>query len=928
MVSFGHCILCSSSIYWFGLPLWYLLAIVLSVLRRFTDSDYPFGIFWPLYFLFFVDLLILITPLVSFGHCIVCSSSIYWFGLPLWYLLAIVLSFFAIYWFGLFCVLFCRFTDSDYPFGIFWPLYCLFLVVYWFWFISDSDFVNLPALVSFGHCIVCSSSIYWFWLPLWYLLAIVFSVLRRFTDSDYPFGIFWPLYCLFFVDLLILITPLVPFGHCIVCSSSIYWFWLPLWYLLAIVFSVLRRFTDSDYPFGIFWPLYCLFFVDLLILDCPFGIFWPLYCLFCVDLLILIAPLVSFGHCIVCSSSIYWFWLLFWYLLAIVLSVLRQFTDSDCRFGIFWPLYCLFFVDLLILIAPLVSFGHCIFCSSSIYWFWLPLWYLLAIVLSVLRRFIDSDCPFGIFWPLYCLFFVDLLILITPLVSFGHCIVCSSSIYWFWLLFWYLLAIVLSVLRQFTDSDCRFGIFWPLYCLFFVDLLILIAPLVSFGHCIVCSSSIYWFWLPLWYLLAIVLSVLRRFIDSDCPFGIFWPLYCLFFVNLLILIVALVSFGHCFVFSSSIYWFWLPLWYLLALVLSVLRRFTNSDYLFGIFWPLYCLFFVDLLILIAPLVSFDHCIVCSSSIDWFWLPLWYLLAIVLSVLRRFTDSDCLFDIFSPLHCLFFVDLLILITPLVSFGHCIVCSSSIYWFWLPLWYLLAIVLSVLRRFTDSDCPFGIFWPLYCLFFVDLLILIAPLVSFGIFWPLYCLVLSDLLVLISLWYLLAIVFYVLRRFTDSDCPFGIFWPLYCLFFVDLLILITPLVSFGHCIFCSSSIYWFWLPLWYLLAIVLSVLRRFTDSDCPFGIFWPLYCLFCVDLLILITPLVSFGHCIFCSSLIYWFWLPLWYLLAILLSVPRRFIDSDCFFDIFWPLYCLFFVNLLILIVALVSFGHCIVFSSSIY
>jgi len=23
----------------------------------------------------------------------------------------------------------------------------------------------------------------------------------------------------------------------------------------------------------------------------------------------------------------------------------------------------------------------------------------------------------------------------------------------------------------------------------------------------------------------------------------------------------------------------------------------------------------------------------------------------------------------------------------SFGHCVVCSSSIYGFWLPLWYLL-------------------------------------------------------------------------------------------------------------------------------------------------------------------------------------------------------------------------------------------------
>jgi hypothetical protein len=54
---------------------------------------------------------------------------------------------------------------------------------------------------------------------------------------------------------------------------------------------------------------------------------------------------------------------------------------------------------------------------------------------------------------------------------------------------------------------------------------------------------------------------------------------------------------------------------------------------------------------------------------------------------------------------------------VPFGHCDVSFSSIYGFWLPLWYLqapliyflnlLAIVLSVLLRFTDSDCPFVIF-----------------------------------------------------------------------------------------------------------------------------------------------------------------------------------------------------------------------------
>jgi hypothetical protein len=111
----------------------------------------------------------------------------------------------------------------------------------------------------------------------------------------------------------------------------------------------------------------------------------------------------------------------------------------------------------------------------------------------------------------------------------------------------FLLVIVLSLLR-FTASHYPFGIFWPLYCLSFY-LRPLITPLVSSGHCIV-SPSIYGFWLPLWYLLAIVLSLLL-FTASDYPFGIFCP---------------------------SIYGFWLPLWYLLAIVLSLLL-FTASGYL-------------------------------------------------------------------------------------------------------------------------------------------------------------------------------------------------------------------------------------------------------------------------------------------------------------------------------------------------------------
>ena len=311
------------------------------------------------------------------------------------------------------------------------------------------------------------------------------SVLPRFTTSDYPLVscdhcIVCPssiLYYLSFLDLRLLITLLVSCGRCIVCPSSINEFWLPLWYLLAIVFSVLPRFTTSDYPFGILWPLYCLSFLDFVLSviprfttsDYPFGIFWPLYCLSFLDLRLLITPLVSCGHFIVCPSSSDVFWLPFWYLVAIACSVLPRSTTSDYPFGFLWPLYCLSFLDLRLMITHLVSSGHCIVCPSSIYDFWLPLWYLVAIVLSVLPRFTTSDYPFGILWPLYCLSFLDLRLLITLLVSCGHCIVCPSSIYDFWLSLLYLVAILLSFPPRFTTSDYPFSILWPLYCLSFLD---------------------------------------------------------------------------------------------------------------------------------------------------------------------------------------------------------------------------------------------------------------------------------------------------------------------------------------------------------------------------------------------------------------------------------------------------------------------------
>jgi hypothetical protein len=57
---------------------------------------------------------------------------------------------------------------------------------------------------SFGHCVACSSSIYGFWLP--------FGIFKVF---------FWPLCCLFFFDLRILITPLLSSSFLIMGSSSL-----------------------------------------------------------------------------------------------------------------------------------------------------------------------------------------------------------------------------------------------------------------------------------------------------------------------------------------------------------------------------------------------------------------------------------------------------------------------------------------------------------------------------------------------------------------------------------------------------------------------------------------------------------------------------------------------------------------------------------
>ena len=53
----------------------------------------------------------------------------------------------------------------------------------------EKELLTLPEhLRSFSHCVVCSSSIYRFWLPLWYLqtvLITVFSIFANYRNKAY-----------------------------------------------------------------------------------------------------------------------------------------------------------------------------------------------------------------------------------------------------------------------------------------------------------------------------------------------------------------------------------------------------------------------------------------------------------------------------------------------------------------------------------------------------------------------------------------------------------------------------------------------------------------------------------------------------------------------------------------------------------------------
>jgi hypothetical protein len=327
-------------------------------------------------------------------------------------------------------------------------------------------------------------------------------------------------------------------------------------------------------------------------------------------------------------------------------------TASDYHICNFWPLSCTSYLRLLI--TTFVSFDHCLVLPT--YGFWLPHLYLLTTV-----------------------FYFLLTLLNTTFVTFDHCLVLPT--YVFWLPHFYLLTTVLYFLL--TASDYHICIFWPPSCTFYLRLLI--TTFVSFDHRLVLPT--YVFWLPLLYLLTTVLYFL--FTASDYHICIFWPPSCISYLRFWIPLLYLLTTVLYFLLTASDYlicFFWplscisylrfrIPLLYLLTTVLYFLL--TASDYHICIFWPPSCTSFLQLLI--TTFVTFDHCLVLPTYL--FWLPHLYLLTTVLYLL-----------------------LTLLITKFVSFDHRLVLPT--YGFWIPHLYLLTTVFYFLL--TASDYHFCIFW----------------------------------------------------------------------------------------------------------------------------------------------------------------------------------------------------------------------------
>jgi hypothetical protein len=98
--------------------------------------------------------------------------------------------------------------------------------------------VCLLAFFPFGHYIVCRSSIYSFWLSVWYpMISYEWGkgLIKITTNGRYP----WSLWH----------RNSVKFNQVMVATVKLWKWKIPV---IVILMSVVLRYTASDYPFGIF----------------------------------------------------------------------------------------------------------------------------------------------------------------------------------------------------------------------------------------------------------------------------------------------------------------------------------------------------------------------------------------------------------------------------------------------------------------------------------------------------------------------------------------------------------------------------------------------------------------------------------------------------------------------------------------------------
>jgi hypothetical protein len=147
------------------------------------------------------------------------------------------------------------------------------------------------------------------------------SILFWYTASDFPLGIFWPLYCLSFFDIRPLISHWVSFGHCIVYPFLIYG-------IRGRISKKDRQYNGQKIPNGKSEAVYKKRIDNTmakryLMENQRFWVWtFPLYA-FSESRNFLFA---FFGPCLVYPFLIYGLWFPIRYLLAIALSILFLYT--------------------------------------------------------------------------------------------------------------------------------------------------------------------------------------------------------------------------------------------------------------------------------------------------------------------------------------------------------------------------------------------------------------------------------------------------------------------------------------------------------------------------------------------------------------------------------------------------------------------------